>query len=72
MAPVAMQQGRYAADLIGCRLRGKSLPPPFHYKDKGQLAVIGRNSAVADLAAAAGPPLRLFRLAAVDIRASNT
>jgi NADH dehydrogenase len=49
VAQVAMQQGRYAANLIGCRLRGKNLPPPFHYKDKGQLAVIGRNSAVADL-----------------------
>jgi NADH:ubiquinone reductase (H+-translocating) len=48
VAPVAMQQGRYAADLIECRLRGETLPP-FHYKDKGQLAVIGRNAAVADL-----------------------
>ncbi len=48
VAPVAMQQGRYAADLIACRLRGKTLSP-FRYKDKGQLAVIGRNAAVADL-----------------------
>jgi NADH dehydrogenase len=48
VAPVAMQQGRYAADLIGCRLRGQSLPP-FHYKNRGSLAVIGRNAAVADL-----------------------
>jgi len=37
VAPVAMQQGRYAADLIGCRLRGQSLPP-FHYKDRGSMA----------------------------------
>jgi NADH dehydrogenase len=49
VAPVAMQQGRYAADLIGCRLQGKSLPSPFHYKDRGSMAVIGRNAAVADL-----------------------
>lgn len=49
VARVAMQQGRYAANLVECGLRGKSLPPPFHYTDKGQLAVIGRNSAVADL-----------------------
>jgi len=48
VAPVAMQQGSYAADLIACRLRGEALRP-FHYKDKGQLAVIGRNAAVADL-----------------------
>jgi NADH:ubiquinone reductase (H+-translocating) len=48
VAPVAMQQGRYVADLIGCRLRGQSLPS-FHYKDRGSMAVIGRNAAVADL-----------------------
>jgi len=48
VAPVAMQQGRYAAKLIESRLRSKSLPP-FHYKDRGSLAVIGRNAAVADL-----------------------
>jgi len=48
VAPVAMQQGRYAAGLIACRLRGKSLPA-FHYKDWGSMAVIGRNAAVADL-----------------------
>jgi NADH dehydrogenase len=48
VAPVAMQQGRYAAALIGRRLRGQSLPP-FQYKDRGSIAVIGRNAAVADL-----------------------
>ena len=48
VAPVAIQQGRYAAELIGRRLRGQSLPP-FHYKDRGSMAVIGRNEAVADL-----------------------
>ena len=48
VAPVAMQQGRYAADLIGRRLQGQSLPP-FRYKDRGSMAVIGRNAAVADL-----------------------
>jgi NADH dehydrogenase len=48
VAPVAMQQGRYVADLIGCRLQGRNLPP-FHYKDRGSMAVIGRNAAVADL-----------------------
>ena len=47
MAPVAMQQGRYAAKLIDRRLAGKQLPP-FRYFNKGSLAVIGRNAAVAD------------------------
>jgi NADH dehydrogenase len=48
VAPVAMQQGRYVANLINARLEGKILPP-FRYHDKGSLAVIGRNAAVADL-----------------------
>jgi NADH dehydrogenase len=48
LAPVAMQQGRYAADLIRQRLREKSLPP-FRYKDRGTMATIGRAAAVADL-----------------------
>lgn len=48
VAPVAMQQGRYVADVIRQRLEGKS-PPPFRYRDKGSLAVIGRNAAVAHL-----------------------
>jgi NADH dehydrogenase len=48
VAPVAMQQGRYAAKLIGRRLRGHSMPG-FHYSDRGSMAVIGRNAAVADL-----------------------
>ncbi|HJZ13761.1 MAG TPA: NAD(P)/FAD-dependent oxidoreductase, partial [Acidobacteriota bacterium] len=46
VAPVAMQQGRYVGRLISERLRGKELPA-FHYVDKGSLAVIGRNAAVA-------------------------
>jgi NADH dehydrogenase len=48
VAPVAMQQGDYAANLIQARLNGRSLPP-FHYFDKGNLAVIGRASAVAQI-----------------------
>jgi NADH dehydrogenase len=45
IAPVAMQQGRYVAR----RILGR-IPPdrPFRYANKGQLAVIGRNQAVAD------------------------
>jgi NADH:ubiquinone reductase (H+-translocating) len=48
VAQVAMQQGRYVASLIDARLKGKTLPP-FHYQDRGNMATIGRASAVADL-----------------------
>jgi NADH dehydrogenase len=47
VAPVAMQQGRYVAQLIQQRLQGQSLPP-FRYKDRGSMAIIGRAQAVAD------------------------
>ncbi|MBV8997454.1 MAG: NAD(P)/FAD-dependent oxidoreductase, partial [Solirubrobacterales bacterium] len=48
VAPVAMQQGRYAARVVHDRLLGRSTGP-FHYHDKGNLATIGRASAVADI-----------------------
>jgi NADH dehydrogenase len=48
VAPVAMQQGRYAARVVRDRIRGRSTRP-FRYHDKGNLATIGRASAVADL-----------------------
>jgi NADH dehydrogenase len=48
VAPVAMQQGKYAARLIKQHLNGKDVPA-FHYFDKGSLAVIGRNAAVAQM-----------------------
>ena len=47
VAPVAMQEGRYAAELVRQRLAGKTVPA-FHYHDKGSLATIGRAAAVAD------------------------
>ena len=48
VAQVAMQQGQYVADVL--RRRRASRPVlPFRYKDKGVLAVIGRNKAVADI-----------------------
>jgi NADH:quinone reductase (non-electrogenic) len=49
VAPVAMQQGRYVADVIRARLAGRNSTAPFHYHDKGSLATIGRAAAVADL-----------------------
>jgi NADH:quinone reductase (non-electrogenic) len=48
VAPVAMQQGRYAAKLVRARLEGQTIGP-FRYLDKGNLATIGRARAVADL-----------------------
>jgi len=49
VAPVAIQQGRYAADVINRRLTGKPPLPPFRYKDRGTLATIGRRAAVAQI-----------------------
>jgi len=48
VAPVAMQQGRYAAASVRRRLAGKPAKP-FRYIDKGNLATIGRARAVAEL-----------------------
>src|SRR6266853_753529 len=47
VAPVAMQQGRYVAALIQVKAQGRTLPP-FRYRNKGSLAVIGRAAGVAD------------------------
>jgi NADH dehydrogenase len=54
VAPVAIQQGRYVTKLIAARLRRRSAMadgnrfPAFHYRDRGNLATIGRKAAVAD------------------------
>jgi NADH:ubiquinone reductase (H+-translocating) len=48
VAPVAMQQGRYAARVVRARLQSRKTPP-FRYRDKGNLATIGRAAAVADI-----------------------
>jgi NADH dehydrogenase len=53
LAPVAMQQGRYVARVIQQRLAGGQ-PRPFRYRDKGNLATIGRSKAVAEIG-----PLRI-------------
>ncbi len=49
VAPVAMQQGRYVARAIRRRLAGKTNNAPFHYRNKGNLATIGRSYAITDL-----------------------
>jgi NADH dehydrogenase len=48
VAQVAMQQGVFATEVILARLEGKEAGS-FRYRDKGTMAVIGRNAAVADL-----------------------
>ncbi len=48
ICPVAIQMGEYAARTIVGDLKGRARRP-FHYWDKGQLAVIGRGRAVADI-----------------------
>jgi NADH dehydrogenase len=48
VAPVAMQQGRYVAKVVIARIRSRDTRP-FHYRDKGNLATIGRAAAVADI-----------------------
>jgi NADH:quinone reductase (non-electrogenic) len=48
VSPVAMQQGRHAARNILRMIRGEK-PQSFRYFDKGSMATIGRNRAIADL-----------------------
>ncbi len=48
VASVAMQQGRYVAASIEKILNGQE-PNPFYYKNKGQMATVGRRRAVVEL-----------------------
>ncbi len=48
VAPVAIQQGRFAGKLVSHRLEGRATSA-FHYFDKGNLATIGRGHAVAQI-----------------------
>jgi NADH dehydrogenase len=48
VAPVAIQQGRYAARVVRARLRGRDRRA-FHYHNKGNVATIGRGAGVADI-----------------------
>jgi NADH dehydrogenase len=48
VSPVAIQQGRHAGENVLEMIAGRQ-PRPFHYWDKGSMATIGRNRAVADL-----------------------
>ena len=48
VAPVAKQQGVYAARVIKAAFEGNPLTEPFAYVDYGNLATVGRKAAVAD------------------------
>jgi NADH dehydrogenase len=47
-APVAIQQGRHVANVLRNRIEGKPIPA-FRYRDRGNMAIVGRASAVAEL-----------------------
>jgi NADH dehydrogenase len=49
VAQAALQEGAYVAKVVAARLDGKSAPPPFRYRDKGSMAIVGRSWAVADI-----------------------
>ena len=48
IAPAAKQAGRYVGRLIAARVAGRPAPAPFRYRHQGNLATIGRHSAVID------------------------
>ena len=48
IAPAAKQEGAYAASVLLHKLAGKPAPPFFRYRHQGNLATIGRKSAVID------------------------
>ncbi len=49
VAQVALQGGRYVASVIIDRVKGKELNKPFYYRDKGNLATVGRSYAIVDI-----------------------
>jgi NADH:ubiquinone reductase (H+-translocating) len=46
VAQAAIQEGRYVGRLIANELKGRVVKRPFHYFDKGNMAVVGKNYAV--------------------------
>src|SRR6266852_2188103 len=49
VAQVAIQGGQYVGKVIRARLKGETYGKPFHYWNKGDMAVIGRAAAVANI-----------------------
>ncbi|MDR3417437.1 MAG: NAD(P)/FAD-dependent oxidoreductase [Nevskia sp.] len=48
IAPAAKQAGRYVARVIRAAVQGAPRPGPFRYRHYGNLATVGRNTAVID------------------------
>lgn len=48
LAQVAAQQGDYVGRALAAQARGKPLPRPFRFRNRGNTAIIGRNAAVFD------------------------
>jgi len=46
VAQVAIQQGRFVGLLLGARIAGRAIARPFRYRDRGNMAVVGKNFAV--------------------------
>jgi NADH dehydrogenase len=49
VAQVAKQSGKYVGKLLARSAAGQPVPRPFRYRDRGAMATIGRNAAIADL-----------------------
>jgi NADH dehydrogenase len=49
VAPAAKQMGRHVTKVIAARIRGRPVPGPFRYRNYGDLAAIGRKSALVSL-----------------------
>jgi len=49
IAPAAKQMGRYVGRLIAARVAGATEVAPFHYRHQGDLATVGRGTAVVKL-----------------------
>ena len=49
VAQAAIQEGKYVSKVISRRVKGEAPPAPFWYWDKGNLAIVGRTFAVADV-----------------------
>ncbi len=46
VAQVAIQQGRYVARVIASRMQSRPMTKPFRYRDRGNMAVVGKNFAI--------------------------
>jgi len=49
VAPVAMQAGRYVASVLADRVAGKAHPQAFRYRNKGDLATVGRSFGIVEM-----------------------